>query len=111
MRIRQAVESLGGDDPMGWAENRQDNENRHKAREEHEGRGHYEFGLISRIADFILPRHSAGVLVGIGDDVAVLQVSPGRSCSRPAIFRWKRYTFTVPGLLHASWVGRWWPST
>jgi len=34
-----------------------------------------EFGLISRIAG-LLPRHSAGVLVGIGDDVAVLQVSP-----------------------------------
>lgn len=34
-----------------------------------------EFGLISRIAG-LLPRHSAGVLVGIGDDVAVLEFSP-----------------------------------
>ena len=35
-----------------------------------------EFGLISRIAG-MLPRHPPGVLVGIGDDVAVLEVSPG----------------------------------
>jgi len=35
-----------------------------------------EFGLISRIAG-MLPPHPPGVLVGIGDDVAVLEVSPG----------------------------------
>ena len=69
-----------------------------------------EFGLIERIAG-ILPKAGKDVLVGIGDDVAVLRARAARSGSRPAMSRSRACTSSRRRSVPTTSAGRPWRST